>query len=151
MSRCHCETADAELSVLHCSALTRTRRQRTGRKSWRCNCDPCADSAFASADRSRAKPSHYSARARIDHQRELITPTTQYIQKDELVEPPQIVIKLRKARTILYTGLRTFWLIQIIFWRALSVVAVDYAAEQLVQPLRLPPQLEQHHHAFDAL
>lgn len=75
----------------------------------------------------------------------------QYIQKDEVVELPQIVIKLRKARIILCTGLRKFWLIQIIFWRALLVVAVDYAAEQLVQPVRLLPQLEQHHHAFDAL
>jgi hypothetical protein len=75
----------------------------------------------------------------------------QYIQKDEVVEPPQIVIKLRKARIIPYIGLRKFWLIQIFFWRALSVVAVDYAAEQLVQPVRLLPQLEQHHHAFDAL
>ena len=61
------------------------------------------------------------------------------------------MIKLRKARIILYTGLRKFWLIQIIFWRALSVVSVDYVVEQLVHPLRLPLQLEQHHHAFDAL
>jgi hypothetical protein len=66
----------------------------------------------------------------------------QYIQKDEVVEPPQIVIKLRKARIILYIGLRKFWLIQIFFWRALSPGHGDYAVEQLVQPLRLPPQLE---------
>jgi hypothetical protein len=32
----------------------------------------------------------------------------QYIQKDKVVEPPQIVIKLRKAGIILYTGLRKF-------------------------------------------
>jgi hypothetical protein len=32
----------------------------------------------------------------------------QYIQKDEVIEPPQIVIKLRKAEIILYTGLRKF-------------------------------------------
>ena len=32
----------------------------------------------------------------------------QYNQKDEVVELPQIVIKLRKARIILYTGLRKF-------------------------------------------
>jgi hypothetical protein len=32
----------------------------------------------------------------------------QYNQKDEAVQPPQIVIKLRKARIILYTGLRKF-------------------------------------------
>jgi hypothetical protein len=39
----------------------------------------------------------------------------QYNQKDKVVQPTQIVIKLRKARIILYTGLRKFWLIQIIF------------------------------------
>ena len=32
----------------------------------------------------------------------------QYNQKDEAVQPLQIVIKLRKARIILYTGLRKF-------------------------------------------
>jgi hypothetical protein len=38
----------------------------------------------------------YSARAFDEHHRWLSTPTTQYIQKDGLVEPPLVVIKLRK-------------------------------------------------------
>lgn len=93
----------------------------------------------------------YRVCARDDHVRQLSTPTTKYRDKNIVVEPPKVVIKLRKARFILYTTLRKFWLIQNIFWAAGLGGNGGYAMGLVVQHLQLQHEMEQHQHAFDAL
>ena len=93
----------------------------------------------------------YCVRAPDDHGRQMITPTTSNIDKNEAVKPPKIVIKLRKARVIVNTGLRNFWSIQNIFLVSGLAVHGDSALGELVQPQQLLLLLQHHQHAFEAL
>jgi len=81
----------------------------------------------------------------------MITLTTSNIDKNEAVKPPKIVIKLRKARVIVNTGLRGFWSIQNIFLVSGLAVHGDSALGELVQPQQLLLLLQHHQHAFKAL
>jgi hypothetical protein len=59
---------------------------------------------------------YYSVSARNAQVRVMPNQQHNIFISNKAVALQQIVIKLRKASVILYTGLRNFWLIQNIFW-----------------------------------